>query len=331
MPAPFYLAIKGTTAGAAGTGAFTPNAGSAGFRAWSTVPTGWWGLVRYEDGTDWELSWSYWNGTTLSRGANQLYDSSTGARINLTAAATAAMIADPADLMANLGTKSWRGAFPPINSTSAPTTIGMVITVVGTAAAATVASTNILTQQMRGQTNSATTANAMAGFFTSSALALVSTTAGLGGMEFSAEWGFPQLPTGPRMFVGACNTTTNGDTAEPSAKVAHYAAFAKDSTDTTIQFLTNSGAGGGTKIDTGIALVSNAWYASRIWFEPGSNKAYGLLVRVDTGEIWYGSTTVDVPATGQVLRPDVQGSLNGTNTGTALQICMGQLVVRGGF
>jgi hypothetical protein len=63
VASPFYNCIKGATSGAPGTGAFTPNAAASGFRAWSLVPTGWIGLVRYEDGTSWELTYSYWNGS----------------------------------------------------------------------------------------------------------------------------------------------------------------------------------------------------------------------------------------------------------------------------
>jgi hypothetical protein len=119
MPAPFYFAIKGTTSGTPGSGAFTPSAAASGYRAWSNVPTGWMGLVRFEDGSAWELGYSYWNGTTLSRGTNQRFDSSTGSALSLTSSATAAMVVDPREvLQPDVG--NWRALVPAVGATSNP-------------------------------------------------------------------------------------------------------------------------------------------------------------------------------------------------------------------
>lgn len=330
MPSPFYNAIKGTTAGAPGTGAFTPNAASTGFRAWSNVPAGWIGLVRYEDGTDWELSWSYWNGTTLSRSSTQRFDSSTGSALSLTSAATAAMIVDASEVQPHLGgtpTRGWSGI---LGGTSAATPLGIGAAVVtGTATSANLVATNYLTEQIRQQSNSATTASAQAGYANSTQQAVVSTSSGRGGFEFVARFGAAQLPTGPRLTVGMTTSTFVG-AGEPSALTANYAVFAKDSTDTNIQLLVNSNAGSGTKTDTGIALVANGWYEATIWNISGTTTICALLIRLDTGEIWYGSTTTDVPANGSLLFPQMIGGLNATNTGTGFFLCLGQMFVRGG-
>lgn len=335
MAAPFYNAIKGASSGAAGTGAFTPTAASASDRArpWSTVPAGWTGLVRFEDGTtDWELSWSYWNGTTLSRGANQVYDSSnSGARLTLTSAATAAMIIDAKEIQPKLGGTSIRGFIAHLGSTTAPVALGYgAATVTGTAASVNLATTNFLTEQPRAQTASATTpANSQAGYTSSTAIGVVSTAAGRGGWDFYAGFGASQLPTGPRLFVGMTSTTFVGNTGEPSALTAHVAAFAKDSTDTNIQLLVNSNVGSGTKIDTGIPLVANAWYIGRIWNESGSTTIYALLIRCDTGDIFYTSTSTDTPGNGALLMAQALGGLSGT-TGTAFNFCLGQMIIRSG-
>lgn len=331
MPAPFYNCIKGTTSGTPGTGAFTPNAASSGFLAWSTVPTGWIGLVRYEDGSAWELQYSYWNGTTLSRAAaSQFVASSTGSALTLTSAATAAIIADAGDIMSHVGGTPWRGWFS-MPGGSTPTAVGLgTVTASGTAASVTVTATNYFTEQNRTQITSLTTANAQAGWRLSSAVAVVDTTAGRGGGEFVCRFGATALPTGPRLFVGMSDVSYNGQTIEPSALVANIAAFGLDSTDTNIQLLTNSNAGGGTKIDTGIPLAVNGWYEAAVWWEPGSNKIYGLLIRLDTGTIWFGSTTTDVPATGALMQLQALCGLNGTNTGTAAVFHIGSLTVRGG-
>jgi hypothetical protein len=331
VPAPFYNAIKGTTSGTPGTGAYTPSAAPTGYRSWANVPAGWIGLVRYEDGSAWELAFSYWNGTTLSRASTQVYDSSTGSQLTLTSSATAAMVIDASEIMSHVGGVPWRGWFPVINSAT-PTAVGIAApTTTGTGAATTPAATNYLTEQSRTQITSATTANAQAGLSTATAAALVSTSAGHGGFEFVCRFGASQLPTGPRLFVGMTNATFVAVTAEPSAsRTAANACFAKDSTDTNIQLLVNdNSASASTKTDTGIALTANGWYEAAIWVEPGATKVNALLIRLDTGAIWFGTTTTDVPPNGSLMFPQVIGGLSGT-TGTAMILHVGAVTVRSG-
>lgn len=328
MAAPFFGPIKGTTSGTPGTGAFTPNAASSGYLAWSTVPVGVY-LVRFEDGTAWELRYSYWNGTTLSRTTNAFVSSSTGSGLTLTSAAVATFIVDPSEIQPHLGGPHWAGTAPQ-TATNATSTWGWAaITSTGTSAAAALATTNYLTEQSRVQYSSATTANAQAGWSHTNAQIVVSTSAGRGGGEFVARFGASALPTGPRLFVGLTTTTFVANTGEPSALTANIAAFTKDSTDTNIQFLTNSNVGGGTKIDTGIPLTANGWYEASVWFDPGSNTAHGLLIRLDTGDVWYGSTSTDVPANGSLMLLNAIGGLSAT-TGTAIVMHMGGMYVRTG-
>lgn len=327
MAGPFHNAIKGTTAGAPGTGAFTPNAASSGFIAWSTVPSGWWGLVRFEDGAAWELSYCYWNVTTLSRSATQFVSSSTAALLTLTAAATASLITDGGRVAPHL-IVPWRIAAPQINSASAPTVVGIAAGVItGTAAAAAIAATNHLTEQPRLQSSSVTTANGQAGYTHTTAMAVVSGAAGRGGWEFTCRFGASTLPVGPRLFCGMTATTFVANAAEPSALVANYAVFGQDSTDTNIQLIVNSNAGAGTKINTGIPLVANGWYEASIWCDPGSNTIKALLVRLDTGAIFYTSTVTDVPANGALMFPQCLGGLSAT-TGTAFVMQFGGYAVR---
>lgn len=143
------------------------------------------------------------------------------------------------------------------------------------------------------------------------------------------RFGCSQLPTGPRVFMGLTGTTFVANTAEPSALTAHYAVLAKDSTDTNLQFLCNSNAGTGTKIDTGIALAATGVYECSIWFGPGGNTMRMLLIRLDTGAIYYGSTATAVPATGTALFPQIMCGLSST-TGTAIILNFCQAVFRTG-
>jgi hypothetical protein len=331
MSAPFYNAIRGTTSGTPGTGAFTPNAASSGFRAWSLVPTGWMGMVRYEDGTAWELSWCYWNGTTLSRGTNQLFDSSTGSVLSLTSAANATMEIDAAEVMPELGGMKLASWLVNQGTAALENIASATITATGTAAAGTFSNASYLNRTNRSQTTSATTANAQAGWSCAAAFMVSSTTAGSGGWSMRTRIAASQLPTGPRLFCGLTSTTFVANTGEPSALTAHVAAFAKDSTDTNIQLLVNSNAGSGTKTDTGIVLATTGWYEFRLWAEPGSTKIYALMMDLNAGTIWYNTTTSDVPGDGALLMPQVLGGLNGSNTGTAIIMHTAGAAFRGGF
>ena len=328
MSGQFLNAIKGTTSGTPGTGAFTPNAASSGFRAWSSVPTGWWGLVRFEDGTAWSLEYCYWNGTTLSRASTQTVVTSTGSHLTLTSAATAALVSDGARFNM-FPLPAWRGYVPIPNATTTPTAIGLpAATATGTAAAGNIANTNYLSGQPRVHIASATTANAQAGYSTGTFGGISVNTSGLGGWHLNCRFGVAAtLPTGPRLMCGMLSSTFVGNTAEPSAFVANYACFAKDSTDTNIQLLTNNGTSTGTKIDTGITLTLNGWYDASLWNEAGSDRIKALLVRGDTGAIFYSETVTDVPTGG--LAPQCIAGLSAT-TGTAFTLAFGGLMVRAG-
>lgn len=327
MAGPFYNNIKGVTAGVAGSGAYTPSAAATGGLAWSTVPAGWIGLVRLEDGSAWELQYSYWNGTTLSRGSNQFVNSSTGSPLSLTSSATAEMIADASDICPHLVVpmRMWASG-PAISSTSNIGVSGPTVT--GTGAASAIATTNSLTEQLRFKSTSATTANAQAGVSTTNPFYAVNTSAGRGGGEVAWRFGCSQIPTGPRVFMGLTDTTFVANAGEPSAFTANYAVLGKDSTDTNLQFLCNSNAGTGTKVDTGIALAANGLYECSIWYDSGSNTMRMLLLRLDTGAIYYGSTSTDVPANGALLMPQFMCGLSAT-TGTAIILEFCHAIFRG--
>jgi hypothetical protein len=332
MPAPFYNAVKGTTSGTPGTGAFTPNAAATGYRAWATVASGWMGLVRFEDGSSWELCFCYWNGSTLSRASTQVYDSSTGSQLTLTSAATATFVIDADEVAVDFAATSQRMWVPVVNGAT-PSAVGLpAATFTGTAAGVLPAATNWLTEQPRTQITSATTASAQCGQTTATVTALVSSTAGRGGFMFRARFGASALPTGPRLFVGMTNATFVAVAADPSAsRTAANAGFSLDAADTSIQLLVNDNtASASTKTSTGIAFSANGWYEAVIWVEPGSTKVNALLMRLDTGAIWFGTTTTDVPPSGALMFPQIIGGLNGTNTGTAMVLHVGAVTVRTG-
>lgn len=327
MAGPFFLNVRAQSSGTAGTGAFTPGSVVAGGAAWSTVPAGWIGLVRYEDGSTSELRYGYWNGTTITRPANGLVWSSTGSGLNLTSAATAALIADGTEVQPHLGGVGY-SLMVPLPGAATINFLGAVNTNLGTASLEVIAATNFLTEQPRLKWTSATTANAAAGVHMgTSPRCVYSTTAGRGGGEFTCRFGASQLPTGPRLWCGfqkAINSSVN----EPSSYF-DLALFAKDSGDTNIQLMTNDASGAATKIDTGIAWAANGWYEASIWFDPGGGRIYALLIRLDTGDIFYTTTTTDLPTNGSLLIPVCYGSLSAT-TGTALVLHVGNMMTRAG-
>ncbi len=203
------------------------------------------------------------------------------------------------------------------------------VTTIGTLTAQTLAATNYLTEQVRLQVASATTANAQAGFRdTNNRLyALASTTSGRGGFDMTFKFGVSQLPTGPRVFIGMTGTTFVANTGEPSAFTASYVALAKDSTDTNLQFLTNSNSGAGTKVDTGIPLVVNGYYLCHLSLLPGNASASITLTRLDTGASFTNTTSTDLPANGALLMYNYLCGLSAT-TGTAIQLQFGNMQFR---
>lgn len=327
MAGPFYNNIRAPASGTPGTGAFTPTGSVVGARPWSAAPSGWIGLVRYEDGVDAELRYGYWNGTTISRPANGFVWSTTGSGLNLSSAATASLIVDGTEVQPHMGGVGF-SMIVPLPGAATIHALGGVNTNLGTASLEAIAATNYLTEQTRLKWTSATTANAAAGVHMgTSPRCVYSTTAGRGGGEFTCRFGASQLPTGPRLWCGL-QTAINSSVNEPSS-YANIAIFGKDSGDTNIQFMHNDGSGTATKEDTGIVWAANGWYESSIWFDPGGGKLYALLIRLDTGDIFYKEVTTDLPANGSLLIPVCYGSLSAT-TGTALVIHVSTMMTRTG-
>lgn len=331
MAGPFYNAIKSTTAGAAGTGAFTPNAASSGYLAWSTVPTGWMGLVRFEDGTAWELQYSYWNGTTLSRAATtQFVSSSTGSALTLTSAATAAMVADANEISPHpvVHVGLWSATFGALALSASGITA--VVPVGNNNITTTISTSSALNLLPRVQYISAITANALAGIVLSNGAKQVgvTSTAGLGGYEFVARFGSSALVTGQRLFVGVTDTTQSSSAVEPSANPGNYAVLGLDSTDTNLQLLVRDGTTS-AKTNTGIPFVAGGLYEVSIWVNPGSLTTFMLLMRLDTGAIFYGSTATNVPVAGTGMFPQILGGLSAANA-TAFVLDFNRMTLRMG-
>jgi len=320
----------GLVTGTPGTGSATPTTPARGFSRASRLLSAQFGLFLYTDGSAWELSYGYFNGTTITRPAGGFVASSTGSQLSLTSAATVALVADG---WLSLDRRECNRGLTYYGAGGAPYEIGVNTgSANGTLAASNLASTNILTKQARSKFTSATTANALGGVSCNTGGTaghmMRSTTAGTGGFHLYALWGASQLPTGPRLFVGAVDTGYS--TADPSTIVANFAGFSKDEADTNIQFLTNDASGSGNKTDTGIAWAANNWYETHVFCAPGATSVQGVICDWGNGVVFYTSTTSNLPVDNANMGLMVRGGLNGTNTGTAIIVEVGALMSKAG-
>lgn len=329
MPGQFPLSIKAVASAAPGTGNFTPGNASPGGMVWQgTLYNGWSGLVRFEDGAAWELCYCGFNGTLIQRSAAGFIASSSGSPLNLSANATAFPVVDGMELAPHLAGVPYVGWKAIVNAATMTAWGIGAPGFTGTAAAAAQANTNYLTAQPRVQITSAATANAQAGMAVGTVLAMRSDLAGMGGFEYTSRFGASAIPATNRLFMGLTNTTIIANTGNPSALAGNFAILGKDSTDTTMQFMVNSGSGTATKINTGMTMAVNGWYEVTIWSEPGSSAVYMLLVRLDTFEVFYGVTYTKVPTSGVMMLPQAFMGLSAAATAGVLHI--GSLYVRCG-
>jgi hypothetical protein len=313
--------IAATATGAPGTGSFTPTNAQKAMFAMTQLRVGGCYLFRFDDGAAWELRWGFYTGSVITRPANGFVASSSGSALTLGANAVASIMSPLGLWQRGMGETILSAV--PLVSGATPTLSGLSLTSDGTAAAVSIADTNLFTRQIRNQYTSATTANAAGGAHGGNLL-----TTRNAGFHFCDRFGHSQLPTAPRLFVGLINQTSVM-AVEPSTRLT-FSAFAKDSTDTNIQFMTNDGSGTATKQDTSIANAINTLYEANIWTDPSGSTVFGLLVDYTNQALWYGSYASNLPAAGTGLAPQYCATLNGTDTGTAAIFHNAGLYVRSG-
>jgi hypothetical protein len=315
-------ALPMTPSGAAGSGSFTPTNAAKALPLMGQMRVGGCYLFRFDDGGAWEIRWGFYTGSAITRPTNGFVTSSTGSALSLSANAVAAMLSPLGLFQRGMGEAIGLGV--PINANSGMNAFaGGTLAISGTSAAGTFADTNQLTRQLKTQITSATTANSVSEARTPGALASVN-----GGFHFCGRLGVTQLPTAPRAAVGL---TSSGSAlaGEPSA-LTDVAMFAKDSTDTNLQFMVNDSSGAATKQDTSIALAINALYEASVWCDPAGATVYGLLANYTSQTLWYGSAASNLPTAATFLNTRLGAGLNGSDTGTAaiLQFC-GQYIQMG--
>ncbi len=200
---------------------------------------------------------------------------------------------------------------------------GAAPTAVGTATAASIATTNLVNYTPRLEylvTTAATTA--VAGFRgTNTQVTVGGPAAGLGGFQFTGRWGPATgvATTTNRAFFGLANVVPAPTDVEPSTAVS--AVFMGwDAADTNIQMMTNDASGTCTKVDLGASFPvpvtdRTALYELALYSPKGTTQSVAWLVTdLVSGATASGTITTDLPATGTLLAPRAWMSVGGTSS-----------------
>lgn len=194
----------------------------------------------------------------------------------------------------------------PGNAATVPGVDGFgAMTVVGTATARTVATTNLLTRMRRlGYVSAATAAAACS--VRSAAMFTAGTGAGLGGFFKSFRFAVSDAAAvaGVRMFIGVDSAAPTN--VEMNTRTNCFG-IAQLSTDATQLYLVYGGSAAQTAVALGtgfpihngtVGLTTGVPYDFMIWCPPNSNGVFGWqLDRLDTGTSTGGTVTPGTPGT----------------------------------
>jgi hypothetical protein len=190
------------------------------------------------------------------------------------------------------------------NANTVPGVFGFAaMTVVGTATARNVATTNIFTRMRRSSyVSAATTGSACS--IRSASMFTSGTGAGLGGFYASFRFGVSDAAAvaGARMFVGVDSATPTN--VEMSTRTNNFG-IAQLSTDTTQLYLVYGGSAAQTAVALGTGFpcrqitagaANGIPYDFQIWCPPSSNGVFNWqLDRLDTGTSTSGTVTPGTP------------------------------------
>jgi hypothetical protein len=221
---------------------------------------------------------------------------------------------------------------PPGNATTVPGVFGFTApTVVGTATARNVATTNLATRMRRlGFVSSAT-----AGSLAEARVAAAQFSCGSGssdgsGFFYVIRWVPSDAATvsGERNFVGLTNSTAAATNVEPST-LTNAIGVAQLSTDATQLYLVYGGSAAQTPIALGTnfpgATLSTTAYELAI-FAPNnvSNAYYYQITNISTGNLTTGTLTgnaTQIPQNSTLLAPRAWATNNATALAVAFDIC----------
>ena len=200
---------------------------------------------------------------------------------------------------------------------------GQLPTTIGTATAASIATTNLFTYTPRLEylvTVAATTA--IAGFRgVNTHVTVGGPSATLGGFSFIGRWGPATgvATTTSRAVFGLANITSAPTDVEPSTAV-NGIFMGWDAADANIQIMTNDAAGACIKTDLGAAFVvpttdRTALYELAMYSPKGTTQSVAWLVTdLVSGATASGTITTDLPSTTTLLAPRGWMSVGGTSS-----------------
>ncbi|HSX30987.1 MAG TPA: hypothetical protein VLE99_03660 [Candidatus Saccharimonadales bacterium] len=221
---------------------------------------------------------------------------------------------------------------PPGNATTVPGVFGITApTVVGTATARNVATTNLATRMRRLGFVSSSTAGSLA----EARVAAAQFSCGSGsndgsGFFFVIRWVPSDAATvaGERNFVGLMNSTSAATNVEPNT-LTNTIGVAQLSTDATQLYIVYGGSSAQTQIALGTnfpgATISTTAYELAI-FAPNSvsNTFYYQVTNITTGNIATGTLTgnaTQVPQNSTLLAPRAWATNNATALAVGFDIC----------
>lgn len=222
---------------------------------------------------------------------------------------------------------------PPGNATTVPGVFAMTApTVVGTATARNVATTNILTRMRRLGYVSSSSAGNLAGNYTSVAQFTTGTGNNLGGFTYICRFGTSDAATvaGARAFIGLSASVAAPTNVEPSTLV-NVIGVAQLSTDATQWYIVYGGSTAQTAIPLGTALGSpndiTTAYEIAIFSPPNQNSVLNYQVtNLNTDVTVTGTFTpttpgVQTPSSTTLLAHRAWRSNNTTAKAVGLDIC----------
>lgn len=213
----------------------------------------------------------------------------------------------------------WR---PAGNSTTITAEGDIALSVVGTATAATIATTNLHTLAKRLEALDTTpSTSAVAGFYHTQKMWGLSSTADQGGFLFVCRWG-PATGvsnTTKRMFVGLQDVVT-APTDVAINNLTNCMGFGWGSSASTIQFHHNDGTGSTTTVNLDSTDFPRPTadrteiYECIIYAKPGEASQVDWEFRnLATGAVETGTATTNLPASGTLLAPRIWASVGSTS------------------
>lgn len=188
---------------------------------------------------------------------------------------------------------------------------GVVVTAIGTAAAANWANSSFLASLKRITYASAATAGSSGGLKHNVLQWWRGNAAGLGGFDLCWRFGFAAYPATSRWFVGFYGSTTNPSNADPSS-FTNLIGVGMDVADTAPQFMHNDGSGTATKSSSGLSApaVNEVWEV-RVFAAPNGSTVDLSVEKLNGGSVAEYQATTDLPANTQGLLPILWAN-NGT-------------------